>query len=72
VIEDRLATVRDALRLDGYDLHVVDAAETLSVRIVALDGACEDCLVPQSVMAATLSAALGGGYPPERIAIEYP
>jgi hypothetical protein len=71
-VEGALAGIRDALRLDGYELEITGVADMLSLRIVATEDACEDCLVPQAVMARTFSAALAGRYPPERIAIDYP
>jgi hypothetical protein len=67
-----LDPMRSALLLDGYDLRVVEAGPSLRVRIDALEDACEDCLAPPGVMSGILSAALGGAYPPDRIAIEYP
>jgi hypothetical protein len=67
-----LKGITDALRLDGYALEVDDVADTLSLRIEALDDACEDCLVPEGVMTQTISGALRGAFPPERITVAYP
>jgi len=69
---NRLDGIATALRADGYSLVVEGADETLSVRIAALDGACEECLVPPTVLAGMLSAALAGEWPPERISLTYP
>jgi|KBSSwiStaDraftv2_1062776.scaffolds.fasta_scaffold414434_2 Fe-S cluster biogenesis protein NfuA len=68
----RLEGIADALRADGYSLVVEGADETLHVRIAALDGACEECLVPPVVLTGMLSSALGGDWPPERISVTYP
>jgi hypothetical protein len=69
---DDLAGIAEALDADGYTLEVVDESDTLSLRISAREGACEDCLVPPEIMAPTISAALGGRYTPERIRLQYP
>ena len=71
-ITGALADFAGALRADGYLLEVFEASDTLSLRIVALDGACEECLVPPAIMAPTISAALDGRYPPEQIRLTYP
>jgi Fe-S cluster biogenesis protein NfuA len=71
-VTEALEGISEALRLDGYDLQVTGVADTLDVRIVALDGACEDCLVPAGAMAQTISGALRGSFRPEQITIAYP
>ncbi len=71
-MDPELAGIADALRADGYELQVTDASETLSLRITALEDACEDCLVPREIMAPMISAAMGGRYVPEQIQIAYP
>ena len=68
----QLAGIVAALEADGYALAITDASETLSLRITALEGACEDCLVPPEIMAPVISAALGGRYRPEQIRLTYP
>lgn len=47
----QLSGVRETLQADGYDLQV-DGLEggQLTLTIVALDGACEECLVPKEIM----------------------
>lgn len=71
-ITTALAGIAGALGADGYALEVDEAADTLSLTIVALDGACEECLVPPAIMAPMMSAALDGRYPPEQIRLTYP
>jgi Fe-S cluster biogenesis protein NfuA len=71
-ITEALAGFAGALRADGYALEVDEVSDTLSLRIVALDGACEDCLVPAAIMAPTISASLGRRYAPEQIRLTYP
>jgi Fe-S cluster biogenesis protein NfuA len=67
-----LEGITNALRVDGYALEVEDVSDTLSLRIRALEDACEDCLVPAGVMAQTISGALKGAFPPDRIQVAYP
>ena len=70
---EQLAGIIDAMRADSYGVEVVEAdASHLSLRIDALDGACEDCLSPHVVMAGVISGALGGRYTPDQIQIAYP
>jgi hypothetical protein len=71
-VEDELGPIRDALSADGYRLEVTGAGELLSLRVVALEDACEECLVPPPVMAQMVSATLSGAYGKDDIAIEYP
>ena len=71
-VTEALAPFAGALEADGYALEVEDASDTLALRIVALENACEECLVPPAIMAPTISSALGGLYPPERIKLTYP
>ena len=71
-VTEALAGFAGALRADGYALEVEDASDTLSLRIVALDDACEDCLVPPAIMVPMISTALEGRYPPEQIRLTYP
>jgi Fe-S cluster biogenesis protein NfuA len=62
-----------ALRADGYDLEVERIEnERLCVRIVAGEGACEDCLSPAVVLRELISAALDGLYGPEDIDFAQP
>ena len=72
-VEEALTPMCDALRHDGYSLEVVDAREgQLSLRVRALENACAECLVPASLMAQMVSAAIDGAYSTDAIAIEYP
>ena len=72
-VDEAFAGIREGLQADGYDLEVVEASGTvLKVTIVALEGACEDCLSPPSVMSMILSGSLEGAYSPEELEITYP
>lgn len=71
-ISETLADFAGALRADGYALEIGEISDTLSLRIVALDDACEECLVPPAIMAPMISAALDGRYSPEQIRLTYP
>jgi meso-butanediol dehydrogenase / (S,S)-butanediol dehydrogenase / diacetyl reductase len=63
-----LADIQGSLAVDGYRLDIEDATgQGLSVRIVALPGACEECLAPPEVLKMIISAGLDGAYVPEEI-----
>ena len=43
--------LRESLQADGYDLRIQDlGAGRLRATVLALEGACEECLVPKDVM----------------------
>jgi hypothetical protein len=61
------------MKADSYELDIVNVeSQSLHLRIEALDGACEDCLVPPNIMTTIISTALDGRYSSEQIRIEYP
>ncbi|HEY3882785.1 MAG TPA: hypothetical protein VGM12_29715 [Trebonia sp.] len=63
-----LAAIQGSLAVDGYRLDIEAATGTgLCVRIVALPGACEECLAPAEVLKMIISAGLDGAYVPEEI-----
>jgi hypothetical protein len=73
-IESAFGPVSGALEADGYRLEV-SAPETdrLRVEIIAGPEACEDCLVPKSMLEKMLEAALGGaGLPNLPLDVVYP
>ncbi|GAA4415953.1 hypothetical protein GCM10023169_02770 [Georgenia halophila] len=58
-VDDALEKFRDMLANDGYLLRwSTSEQDAVVVTIEAGDDACEDCLVPQSVMEAMMSEAL--------------
>ncbi|WP_369138445.1 hypothetical protein [Modestobacter versicolor] len=58
-VDDALQGLRAVLAADGYELGWTRQGGTdLVVRVVAGDGACEDCLVPEAVMQSILTDAL--------------
>jgi len=72
-VDEALGVIRTGLNADGYDIEVTEATESgLKVRIVALEGACEECLSPPSVMSMILSGSLQGAYAPDELEISYP
>jgi Fe-S cluster biogenesis protein NfuA len=72
-VDEALAGIRTGLHADGYDIEVTEAStDRLALRIVALEGACEDCLSPPNVMAMIISGSLDGAYAPEELKIAYP
>lgn len=72
-VEQALDPFRVALRSDGYEIAVTSiSSELLELKIDALDGACEDCLVPEHVMAQMIAADLPSALRSVRIRIRYP
>jgi hypothetical protein len=58
-LEEALQRLRDVLSGDGYGLDwSVGEENRVSIRIVAGEGACADCLVPLPLMEAIMSDAL--------------
>jgi Fe-S cluster biogenesis protein NfuA len=59
-IDDLLNDFRESLQADGYDLTVdcLDAGRP-QIAIVALEGACEECLLPRAVVERILLNSLG-------------
>lgn len=70
-VREALDPIAGGLRHDGYELEVLEATDRLSLRIVALEDACEDCLVPEDAMVLTLCNIVDG-YAPEQVSITYP
>jgi hypothetical protein len=66
--------VSGALEADGYRLAVsAPEINRLRVEIIAGPEACDDCLVPKSMMEKMLEAALGGaGLPSLPLEVVYP
>ena len=63
-----LTDIQGSLAVDGYRLDIEDATvDGLAVRIVALPGACADCLAPPDVLKMIISAGVDGAYVPEEI-----
>lgn len=72
-VEKAIEPFAEALRSDGYEIGIVSVApDAIDLQIDALEDACEDCLVPEHVMAPMIA----DGLPPElrtaRISIRYP
>lgn len=57
-VQVALNGVETMLRSDGYELRIEKQAETLTVIIDAQPDACEECLVPKSMMSSFISSAL--------------
>ncbi len=67
-VTDALAEIQQSLAVDGYRLDISSATSLgLSVRIVALPGACADCLAPDDVLKMIISASVDGAYGVEEI-----
>jgi hypothetical protein len=51
-IAQTLAPLRSMLQADGYELAVTGSDEQPHLTLFATDGACAECLVPKSMVAA--------------------
>jgi hypothetical protein len=73
-LEAALGSVSSALDADGYRLAVsAPSTDRVRVEIVAGPDACEECLIPQSMMEKMLQSALGGaGLPHLSLEVVYP
>ncbi len=69
-LETALAGFRAMLEPDGYAVEFVDAP--LAVRIVATEGACPECLVPESVMRPIINGMLAQSGLEGDFALVYP
>lgn len=59
VFQTKLNELASALAGDGYALRLVAVSDgRVSVQMVALDAACENCLIPQSALEGILFEAL--------------
>lgn len=68
-----LTGLREGLQADGYDLVVEDHADDLlALRVVALDNACEDCLVPKDLMESVILDALPDDLGVRQVSLRYP
>jgi hypothetical protein len=69
-----LAPMREQLAVDGYGLEAVVSDEHLvQVQVVALDDACEDCLIPKDLFASMISDQLtSAGLPVSDLQLSYP
>jgi hypothetical protein len=70
-----LKDLKDAFRADGYDLSWAVRGDTLTVRLVALPGACAECLVPKEALRGLLGGLLAqtaGGRRIREIELIYP
>jgi hypothetical protein len=58
-VDEALQGLRAVLQADGYELGWTREGDSeLVVQVVAGEGACEDCLVPETVMRSILTDAL--------------
>jgi Fe-S cluster biogenesis protein NfuA len=72
-VADALAEIQQSLAVDGYRLDIeLATASGLSVRVVALQGACEECLAPRDVLKMIISAGVDGAYSPAEIDLSLP
>lgn len=71
---EALAPIQTTMSADGYSLSVTEGeAGALAVRIEAQEGACADCLVPESVMVPMIERLLAdAGVPSSGVTVFYP
>jgi len=69
-----LAPISGALEADGYQLVVsLPGKDRLRVQITAGPEACEDCLIPRSMMESMIETAVNGaGLPLPTLDVVYP
>jgi Fe-S cluster biogenesis protein NfuA len=71
-VEETLRPLTRGLEADGYGVEVAEESGRLQLRVIAREGACEDCLVPRSTMLEIISGRLGHLYARDDIDIQYP
>jgi len=71
-IEAALQPFAEMLAADGYELHSRLEGEVVELKIVAGASACEECLVPRTVMEPIMSNALGEAGLSVEIDLRYP
>jgi hypothetical protein len=71
-VETALAPFVSALEADGYNGTVVENGDVILLDITAGPEACEDCLVPRSIMEPMLTNALRQAGLRHRIELKYP
>jgi hypothetical protein len=58
-VEQALAPLRTGVQADGFDLMVESVQDGVArVRVLAGPSACEECLVPKSIMSSTIRRSL--------------
>lgn len=71
-VNGALDTARTMLSADGYDLDVALSDDGVRVAIVATPDACEECLVPRTVMEPMLAQMLSDGGVEAPLELHYP
>jgi len=71
-VTSSLGALRTGLNADGYNLELMSIDDKVRLKVVALENACEECLVPKEVMARILASQIETPIAPEDIAITYP
>jgi hypothetical protein len=56
---ERAVELRSSLAADGYEMHIAESGDRVSVTIIATEQACADCLVPKDLMRGILGKTLG-------------
>lgn len=71
-VASSLAPLKTGLNADGYDLELMAIDDKIRLRVVALENACEECLVPKDVMTRILASRIETPVDPGDIDITYP
>lgn len=72
-LDRKLAEIKEGLAADGYQLTLAaGTGDGMRVRIDALDGACEDCLIPKPIFLDYVVSALDGQLTQDQVELFYP
>ncbi len=72
-VQAALAGLGQALAVDGYLLEVARLRDgVLTVRVVATEGACEECLPPKETLAGLIEVSLPDSLVVETVELAYP
>lgn len=73
VVAAAISGTREGLAASGFEIDCAEQAGHLVFTVRALEGACEDCLVPKPIFASILKQELGdGGIHVEAFEVVYP
>ena len=72
-LQDALAPIASTLEADGYRLEAREVGDRLLIQVAAGPEACEDCLVPKSMLERMIALRLDTlGVQPVSIDLRYP
>ena len=72
-VSNAISATREGLAASGFAIDCADQEGRLRFTVRALEGACEECLVPKPVFTSILSRELSdGGIEVDQIEVVYP